>query len=160
MVTNTAQWHKFLTAPDGENHVPDAWKTFQKEQTKKSGIIIVVIHPSIQFINAQIGEVLPAFWRLVLLKAFRPDRLLSGANQFVVAVFGENFINVSEFDLVKIVEVRVFIYFIKNIYILTVGLNYRRKASPQHLFSSALLLDMMPVLRWRTLLPKCVSNTR
>jgi hypothetical protein len=48
---------------------------------------------------------LPSFWRLLLLKAFRPDRLLAGASQFVAAVFGENFLNVNELDLVKIVEV-------------------------------------------------------
>lgn len=41
-----------------------------------------------------------------MLKAFRPDRLLAGAAQFVAAVFGDNFINVNELDLVKIVEVR------------------------------------------------------
>ena len=52
------------------------------------------------------GAVLPAFWKLLLLKAFRPDRLLAGATQFVAAVFGDNFSNVNEVDLVKIVEVR------------------------------------------------------
>lgn len=86
MATSTADWKKFLTAPDAENFIPESWKTFQKEQTKKA------------------GPVLPAFWCLVLLKAFRPDRLLAGSNLFVSAVFGESFTNVNELDLVKIVE--------------------------------------------------------
>jgi hypothetical protein len=41
----------------------------------------------------------------MLLKAFRQDRFLSGAGQFVAAVFGDNFINVNELNLVQIVEV-------------------------------------------------------
>ena len=38
MAINTAQWKVFLTAPDGENSVPELWKTYQNELTKKSGI--------------------------------------------------------------------------------------------------------------------------
>ncbi len=51
------------------------------------------------------GDVLPSFWKLLLLKAFRPDRLLSGAAQFVNSVFGESFLNTIELDLVKIISV-------------------------------------------------------
>jgi hypothetical protein len=42
MIVTTAQWKVLLTAPDGENFVPEAWKTYQKELTKKSGTLFVL----------------------------------------------------------------------------------------------------------------------
>lgn len=86
MAANLDQWKVFLTAQEGENAIPESWKNHQKEVSKKS------------------GNVMPNFWRLLLLKAFRPDRLLIGSSHFIASVFGENFINVGELNLVKIVE--------------------------------------------------------
>ncbi len=40
----------------------------------------------------------------MLLKSFRPDRLLFGANKFVAAVFGPDFANLPELNLVEVVE--------------------------------------------------------
>eukprot|EP01088_Endostelium_zonatum_P017115 TRINITY_DN4896_c0_g2_i4.p1 TRINITY_DN4896_c0_g2~~TRINITY_DN4896_c0_g2_i4.p1 ORF type:complete len:1566 (-),score=517.57 TRINITY_DN4896_c0_g2_i4:241-4938(-) len=67
--TNSNQWQSFMNASDAENQIPEA--AFEGASSK---------------IKAQ-------FIRLLILKGLRPDRLLSGANQFVAAVFGDKFLS-------------------------------------------------------------------
>jgi dynein heavy chain 1 len=40
----------------------------------------------------------------VLLKSFRPDRLLFGADKFVTSVFSSEFINLPELNFVEVIE--------------------------------------------------------
>lgn len=54
----------------------------------------------------QKGQTRLKFWQLLLLKAIRQDRLITGATAFCVVVFGESFVNGAEhYDFAKVIEV-------------------------------------------------------
>lgn len=80
---NREDWKTFLkVVVDAENYAPQCW-----EHRKDSS-----------------ESISSAFYRLLLLKAFRPDRLLAGAMKFVEAIFGDAFTRAPELDLVEITE--------------------------------------------------------
>ena len=56
-----------------------------------------------------LNKVGQSLYNLLLVEAFRPDRLLAAVNQFVASVMGEEFLNVidSPLDLRRVVEEEV-----------------------------------------------------
>jgi dynein heavy chain 1 len=85
MQTNGDAWRKFLeTGSAAETLVPSTWEQLQAAETNKP------------------RDVAKFFRRLVVLKGFRPDRLIAGASAFVSSVFGEHFLQLSELNLAEV----------------------------------------------------------
>jgi len=67
--------------------------------------VVVCQHGEIDFVGAA-GAVGKAMYRMLVTQAFRQDRLLAAAQQFVMAVFGSNFMQagVQQLNLADIVD--------------------------------------------------------
>eukprot|EP01113_Clastostelium_recurvatum_P011812 TRINITY_DN1605_c0_g1_i1.p1 TRINITY_DN1605_c0_g1~~TRINITY_DN1605_c0_g1_i1.p1 ORF type:complete len:4689 (+),score=1530.43 TRINITY_DN1605_c0_g1_i1:285-14351(+) len=88
LASATEDWLRFLNETEGENHVPPSWVESQRAAVQNKTSI----------------ETANAWWRLLLLKALRPDRLVMGATQFVTQVFGGHFMADNDTDFAKMVE--------------------------------------------------------
>ena len=70
---NKAQWTTFMSATDAENAVPVCWEKAKEGQS---------------------DAIQNDMRKLLLMKAFRPDRLIVTATQFVTSVFGREFVQI------------------------------------------------------------------
>ncbi|KAF2072162.1 hypothetical protein CYY_006521 [Polysphondylium violaceum] len=82
---NSFEWKAFFDISSSGDAIPESWT-----------------------LNSQ-NHSLPIsqFRKLLLMKAFHNDKVLASAHAFVASVFGENFLNVQEFDMASIVEKEV-----------------------------------------------------
>ncbi|KAJ3032718.1 hypothetical protein HDV00_007194 [Rhizophlyctis rosea] len=79
MRANGKQWTAFVNVNEPEANTPNCWEADERTT-----------------------PIITAFRRLLVIKCFRPDRLVPAATTFVDAVFGESFMN-SEINLHQIV---------------------------------------------------------
>ncbi|KAF9161045.1 hypothetical protein DFQ26_004928 [Actinomortierella ambigua] len=82
MANNPDAWIKFMDESKAETVVPQCWTASE---------------------NDAINE----FRKLLVIKYFRPDRLLSAASKYIDKVFAPNFVSQSELDLGKLVREEV-----------------------------------------------------
>lgn len=87
---NKQQWKQFLFSIDAENCVPICWEKIEN----KSGFKVIFLKLKLLFI---LDLIFSSFHKLLILKAFRRDRLIVGAYNFVTSVFGTDFINLLGF---------------------------------------------------------------
>ncbi|KAJ3290947.1 hypothetical protein HK104_006430 [Borealophlyctis nickersoniae] len=78
---NASDWKNFMSDAVPEAHVPLCWEGSASESS----------------------PVVKKFRQLLVVKCFRPDRLLAAANGFVEAVFGSGTLNLSDLNLRTIV---------------------------------------------------------
>ena len=69
--SNKGEWSTLVKAIDAESKLPACWEKPKDNVTE---------------------AIQSEFRRLLLLKAFRPDRLIFGATKFVASVFGNEFV--------------------------------------------------------------------
>eukprot|EP01132_Coremiostelium_polycephalum_P002127 gene2127-2619_t len=86
---NYSEWKPFFDVSQPNPNIPESWINTQKELTGCT------------------SDVITNFRKILLMKAFHPDKVLLTANQFVGSVFGEHFLQVQELDMAKIVEKEV-----------------------------------------------------
>lgn len=80
IINNKEAWEKFMSDGYAENYIPVFWDNNE--------------HLSIQ----------SEFRKLLVIKCFRPDRLIAATNQFINIAFGENFNLYTEVNLNSIVN--------------------------------------------------------
>merc|ERR1712137_1169127 len=84
--SNRSEWETFFSHPQAESSIPSSWEEHIAQTSSKT------------------SKVLQYFRRLIILKSLRPDRLMSGIQQTVSQVFGEEYLQPMELDLSYVIE--------------------------------------------------------
>eukprot|EP01117_Protostelium_nocturnum_P006264 TRINITY_DN2259_c0_g1_i6.p1 TRINITY_DN2259_c0_g1~~TRINITY_DN2259_c0_g1_i6.p1 ORF type:complete len:4259 (-),score=1954.67 TRINITY_DN2259_c0_g1_i6:110-12886(-) len=86
--SNESEWKNFLTDPNAEDSVPKCWTLAPSSNNEE-----------------RFNQVEESFMKLLVLRAFRSDRLITGASRFVASVFGPSLLaSGNDIDLGETVE--------------------------------------------------------
>jgi dynein heavy chain 1 len=88
ITSNAEAWNNFYNDPMAENSIPDEFLNKYKENIS----------------NEKDLKIFDSICKSILLLVFRPDRMMSCIQTFLKDVFDEEFVNIPELDLVKVIK--------------------------------------------------------
>ncbi|KAJ5078911.1 intein-containing cytoplasmic dynein 1 heavy chain 1 precursor [Anaeramoeba ignava] len=91
---NQSEWKRFIKSTNPESNIPENWE----KQYKQTSLIEEESERNREL------NVKKMLRRLLLLKFFRPDRVLSGTSSLVETVFGYNIQSIPELNLRNVIE--------------------------------------------------------
>ena len=98
-VSNNDEFVRWMELVDPEHHVPECWTT-KKELSKSIKVVAKVCKSqNVTFIFIFTAPVGKAVYKMLVIQAFRMDRLLAMAHILVATVLGESFLQEAEQEL-------------------------------------------------------------